>query len=103
LVVCLWDSSITLSVAEPLQAVVEMALAVVYWGLEPWVDPRLMGSFVFILLFHVPEEAGGAFTLISPSVALCCASRWPALLRLYLCNIPYEFGSYQFQNMKQKA
>ena len=68
MVVCLWDSSVTPSVAEPLQVVVEMALAVVYWGLEPWVDPRLMGSFVFILLLHVPEEAGGAFTLISPSM-----------------------------------
>ena len=33
LVICLWDSSITLSVAEPLQAVVEIALTVV-WDLE---------------------------------------------------------------------
>jgi len=48
--------------------VVEMALAVVFWGLESWVDPRLMGSFVFILLLYVPEEAGGAFTPMSPSV-----------------------------------
>jgi len=30
LVVCLWDSSVTPLVAEPLQVVVEMALAVVY-------------------------------------------------------------------------
>ena len=68
LVVCLWGSSVTLSVAELLQAVVEMALAIVFWGLEPWVDPRLMGLFVFILLLYVPEEAGGAFIPMSPSV-----------------------------------
>ena len=68
LVICLWGSSVTPSVAEPLQAVVEMALTVVFWGLEPWVDPRLMGSFVFILLLHVPEEADGVFTPVSPSV-----------------------------------
>ena len=68
IVICLWGSSVTPSVAEPLQAVVEMALAVVFWGLEPWVDPRLMDSFVFILLLHVPEEAGGAFTPMSPSM-----------------------------------
>ena len=68
LVVCLWGSSVTPSVAELLQAVVEMALAIVFWGLEPWVDPRLMGLFVFILLLYVPEEAGGAFIPMSPSV-----------------------------------
>ena len=68
LVICLWGSSVTPSVAEPLQAVVEMALTVVFWGLELWVDPRLMGSFVFILLLHVPEEADGVFTPVSPSV-----------------------------------
>jgi len=48
--------------------VVEMALAVVFWGLEPWVDPRLMGLFVFILLLYVLEEAGGVFTLMSLSM-----------------------------------
>jgi len=67
---CFWDSSITPSVAEPLQAVVEIALAVVFWGLELWVDPRPMGSFVFILLLHMPEEADGIFTPMSPSVVV---------------------------------
>jgi len=45
-VVCLWGSSVTPSVAKLLQAVVEIALAVVFWGLELWVDPRLTGLFV---------------------------------------------------------
>ena len=87
---CLWGSSVTPSAAKPLQAVVEIALTIVFQGLEPWVNPRLMGSFMFILLLHVPEEAGGAFTPMSLSMALC-ASRRPALLRLYLCTISYMF------------
>jgi len=66
----LWGSCSTLLVAKPFGAMVEVALAILFWDLEMWVSSRLISSFVFRLPSHGPKEANGTIIPMLPSIVL---------------------------------